>query len=87
MPYLLKDLHDGIIIPLSAREMTTNRVVTVLTFVSLCADIAAIYALVKQRNIPLDSRFLISMIAADFFFGFLCINVELINGIMVADSN
>ena len=80
MPYLLKDIHDGVFIQFTASEMASNAAVTVFTMLSLCFGTLAIYALLKQRDVPLDTRFILSMLFADFFFGVLCVTVEVING-------
>lgn len=81
MPYLLKDIHDGVLIPFTASEMASNTAVSVLTMLSLCFGTLAIYALLKQRDVPLDTRFILSLLFADLFFEILCVTVEMINGI------
>ena len=69
MLYLLRDLQDGVIIPHSAEEATMNSAYTVVVLVSLVADFIALYALLRQRDIPLDTCFIISLTVADLLFG------------------
>jgi hypothetical protein len=74
------DIHDGVLIPFSSREKMTNIVCLVLLIFSSAADCLAIYALVKQRYIPLDSRYLLSIVCADLFFVMVFLVVFGING-------
>lgn len=80
MPYLLKDLADGVVIPFSSSETAANIALSIFTLVSVLADSLAIYALLKQRSVPLDSRFIVSIITADFLFGLVCVIIQIING-------
>ena len=80
MPYLLKDLTDGVVIAFSFSEIAVNIALSIFTTMSVLADLIGLYALLKQRYIPLDSRFIVSIITADFLFGFLCVIVELTTG-------
>ena len=80
MPYLLKDIEDGVLIAFSRSESVTNIIAAVFTIISVGADSLAIYALVKQRYIPADSRYLLSIVCADFCFGVIGIFTYTSNG-------
>lgn len=82
IPYMQRDIQDGVLIPFSMDERGTNIVSVVLTVISLGADSLAIYALVKQRYIPLDSRYIISIVCADLCYGIFMLVVYAINGIV-----
>ena len=73
-------IQDGVIIPFTASELTTAIAALPFFSVSLFADIISIYSLLKQRNIPLDTRFIISMIAADLGYALTCLIIAIING-------
>ena len=72
MQYLLKDLQDGVLIPFTEEEKSTNLFFTIITLSSIIADIIALYALLKQKSIPLDSLYIVSLTVADLAFGVLC---------------
>ena len=80
MPYLLKDLTDGVVMPFSSSETAINIALSIFTIMSVLADLIAIYALLKQQSVPLDTRFIVSIITADFLFGLVCVIIQIING-------
>jgi hypothetical protein len=80
MPLLLKDIQNGVIIPFSDSERSANLVVASFTTLSIGADLLAIYALLKQVYIPLDSRFILSMMLADLSFAIVIVVTFSING-------
>ena len=84
MSYLLNDIHDGILIPFSDTEMASVIALSFFTLASILADLIAIYAIVKQRDIPLDTRFILSLILADLLFSLLCAALETTNGELAA---
>lgn len=87
MLYLLRDLQDGVIIPHSAEEATMNSVYTVIVLVSLLADFIALYALLRQRDIPLDTCFIISLTVADLLFGATVFGMSISNSEFVAGDS
>ena len=52
--YYIKDLQDGISLPLTADQLFSNKISLLLSLIGMAADSLAIYALVKQGNIPQD---------------------------------
>lgn len=79
--------QNGDLIPFTASEIKTTIAALPIFGVSFCLDIVAIYALVKQQNIPLvkqqniplDTRFIISTIAADLEYILTCSIIAIIN--------
>lgn len=80
MSYLVNDINDGVLIPFSETEMASIKALSFFTLVSILADLMAIYAILKQRDIPLDTRFILSLVSADFLFSLLCAALEITNG-------
>lgn len=75
--YLARDFpSDGSMIPFTDRQQTMAFIA--ISEIGLCIPfgILFLYALCRQRNIPMDSQFIISMIAADLAFS----GMELILG-------
>lgn len=80
MVYYYKDLHDGIVFPIFTGEQTAELITgLVLGVLSSAADFLCLYALVKQRNIPQDSFFIISLTCADLAFAIVNTIDQLIN--------
>jgi hypothetical protein len=69
MVLLLRDLQDSVIVPFSSEASIANSISMSFVVSSLLADMLAIYALVKQQDIPPDTLFILSLIFADLFFG------------------
>ena len=76
---LLRDLQDGVIIPLTSEELSIAWVAIPIASISAIIDTVAIYALLKQRNIPLDTFFIISLACGDLIFALLVLVMEIIN--------
>ena len=75
--YLARDFpSDGSMIPFTDGQQTMAFIA--ISEVGLCIpfDLLFLYALCRQRNIPMDSQFIISMIAGDLAFS----GMELILG-------
>ena len=81
MQYLLKDLQDGILIPFTHEEHSTNLFFIIVTLVSLVSDVVAIYALLKQKSIPFDSYYIISLTVTDLAFAITSAVFLLTNGL------
>ena len=79
---LIKNLKDGEIIPFTQAQSASNIAVIICSLLSLSAVTVAISALVKQRSIPLDTRFIVSMLVADFLLALMCAIACTINGKM-----
>lgn len=68
---LLEQINDAYPIHLSPEEMGVNLTVGFLTLISLVMDGIIIVAIVRQRNIPIDSRFILSLSIADALFALM----------------
>jgi hypothetical protein len=64
---LLKDITYDII-PWSHEIMITTMVLVSELLLGIIIDILIIYSLLKQRDIPIDSQFILSLTIADFLF-------------------
>lgn len=67
--YLLKDITFELI-PWSNEITGFTILIVAELFLGLLVDAIIIYALLKQRDIPIDSQFIISLTVADFLFSF-----------------
>ena len=68
---LLGEINELYPIHLSLDEMGVNLTVGFLTLISLVMDGIIIVAIVRQRNIPIDSRFILSVSIADALFALM----------------
>jgi hypothetical protein len=64
---LLKDISFDII-PWSNEIMITTMVLISVLVLGIIIDILIIYSLFKQRDLPIDSQFILSLTIADFLF-------------------
>ena len=80
MGILLRDLIDGVVVPFSTEQLASNSILSVAASLSLFADILAIYALIKQGNIPHDTYYIISLTFADLGFALQAAIISVING-------
>ena len=70
--YFFKDLIDGEIYPLySEPVLQIVLYYAIIGGLGVIVDSILLFALLKQRDIPLDSRFVISCIAGDLIFSFI----------------
>lgn len=80
MIYYLKDLVDGQVFPsFSQNEMILSLVIVCITVLGIMVSSLILYSLVKQRDIALDSRFVISLTIADIGFSLLILSINSIN--------
>ena len=67
--YLLKDITFELI-PWSNDIVFATSLIAIELLLGLIVDSIIIYALLKQRDIPIDSQFILSLTVADFLFCF-----------------
>ena len=78
---LIKDFPANVsTIPFNPVQQSVMCVSFAIFVISSLADILIITAMVKQRDIPIDTKFIISMTAADFLFSTMEIVIDIING-------
>lgn len=78
---LIKDFPtDASTIPFNPMQQTVMWISFAIFVISSVADILIITAMVKQRDIPIDTKFIISMTVADFLFSTMEIFIDVING-------
>lgn len=66
---LIRDFPaDGVLIPFTNLQMNMTVIALSQLLASFMAGFVILYALVKQPQIPMDSQFIISLIAADLCF-------------------
>lgn len=78
--YFLSELTDGIIYPkFTETELILNGAVGVELILAFVLDCLLIYSLLKQRDLPTDSQFILSLSVADFFFSVMGLHVYITN--------
>lgn len=72
---------DGSIIPFpDIVVLQIMRAVLALVYLSTLLDLLLLYALLKQRSIPVDTLFIISLTVSDLIFSVTMVIINTING-------
>lgn len=68
MTVFLKDLANGEIVPYSSDQIGAAITTVIIGILAILASLISLYSLLKQRNLDIDSYYLVSLTAADFAF-------------------